>query len=98
MRVLITNNTLASRAGSELYVRDVALGLLNRGHKPIAYSTELGAAPRELWKLTACGRKNLSSNYADKEKSFQGRRSAGMIFVANGFNLAFDYRPSAVSR
>lgn len=42
MRVLITNNTLAGRAGSELYVRDLALALLRRGHTPLAYSTNLG--------------------------------------------------------
>ncbi len=48
MRVLITNNTLASRAGSELYVRDVALGLLKKGHTPIAYSTELGEVAAEI--------------------------------------------------
>src|SRR5947208_13446093 len=43
MRVLLTNNTLDVRAGTELYVRDVALALLRRGHHPIAYSTRLGA-------------------------------------------------------
>lgn len=51
MRVLITNNTLASRAGSELYVRDLALALLRCGHTPLAYSTNLGEVAREL--LTA---------------------------------------------
>jgi hypothetical protein len=40
--ILITNNTLDHRAGSELYVRDLAIGLLKRGHTPIAYSTQLG--------------------------------------------------------
>ncbi|HEV7475283.1 MAG TPA: glycosyltransferase [Pyrinomonadaceae bacterium] len=48
LRVLITNNTLAGRAGSELYVRDTALALLNLGHRPVAYSTVLGAVAREL--------------------------------------------------
>lgn len=48
MRVLITNNTLAERAGSEMYVRDVALSLLRRGHQPVAYSTRLGAVAGEL--------------------------------------------------
>ena len=48
LRVLITNNTLAGRAGSELYVRDTATELLKRGHSPIAYSTLLGAVAREL--------------------------------------------------
>ena len=48
LRVLITNNTLAARAGTELYARDVALELLKRGHSPIAYSTTLGEVAREL--------------------------------------------------
>ena len=48
LRVLITNNTLDTRAGSELYVRDLALGLLRRGHAPVAYSTVLGEVADEL--------------------------------------------------
>ena len=50
LTVLITNNTLADRAGTELYVRDVALELVKRGHSPIAYSTTLGEVARELEK------------------------------------------------
>jgi hypothetical protein len=53
LRVLITNNTLDNRAGSELYVRDLALALLERGHTPIAYSTRLGEVARELRAATA---------------------------------------------
>lgn len=52
MRVLLTNNTLAARAGSELYVRDVALALLARGHQPIAYSRRLGEVAEELRSAT----------------------------------------------
>jgi hypothetical protein len=48
LRILITNNTLDTRAGSELYVRDVAIGLLKRGHTPIAYSATLGEVAREI--------------------------------------------------
>jgi hypothetical protein len=48
MRILITNNTLATRAGSELYVRDLAIELLRRGHEPIAYSPLLGAVAEDL--------------------------------------------------
>jgi hypothetical protein len=48
LRVLITNNTLAARAGSELYVRDVVAALLERGHLPIAYSTRHGEVAQEL--------------------------------------------------
>ncbi|MBW8780820.1 MAG: glycosyltransferase [Verrucomicrobia bacterium] len=48
MRVLITNNSLAEHAGTELYVRDVAFALRRRGHDPIAYSSRLGAVAEEL--------------------------------------------------
>ncbi|HSE84831.1 MAG TPA: glycosyltransferase [Candidatus Binatia bacterium] len=48
LRILITNNTLAGRAGTELYVRDVALALLDRGYSPIAYSSLLGEVADEL--------------------------------------------------
>jgi len=48
LTVLLTNNTLADRAGSEMYLRDVALGLLARGHHPVAYSSRLGDVAQEL--------------------------------------------------
>ncbi|MEO6325531.1 MAG: glycosyltransferase [Thermoanaerobaculia bacterium] len=48
LRVLLTNNTLANRAGSELYVRDVATALLRAGHAPVAYSPVLGDVADEL--------------------------------------------------
>ncbi len=48
LRVLITNTALASFAGTETYVRDLALGLLRRGHTPILYSPVLGDIAREL--------------------------------------------------
>jgi len=48
MRVLITNHILSNYAGTELYVRDLATSLLNRGHTPIVYSTQLGQVAREL--------------------------------------------------
>lgn len=52
LTVLITNNTLANRAGSELYVRDIAIALLKRGHTPVAFSTVLGDVARELREAT----------------------------------------------
>jgi len=48
LKVLITNNALAARGGSEMYVRDISLGLQQRGHSPVVYSTQLGAVAREL--------------------------------------------------
>lgn len=47
-RVLITNNTLGPRAGSEMYVRDVAVALLKHGWQPMAFSTVLGEVAAEL--------------------------------------------------
>jgi len=52
LRILITNNTLAGRAGSELYVRDLAIALMKRGHYPVAYSTVLGDVAEELRRAT----------------------------------------------
>lgn len=48
LRVLITNRTLASRTGTELYVRDLAVGLAARGHRPVVYSPVLGEIAREI--------------------------------------------------
>ena len=42
MRVLLTNNTLKWRSGTELYVLDLALRLKRLGHEPVAYSPHLG--------------------------------------------------------
>lgn len=42
MKVLITNNSLSKRSGSELYVQEVAEELIKRGHTVAAYSTNLG--------------------------------------------------------
>src|SRR6266496_4757809 len=52
MKILITNNALAEHAGSELYVRDIALSLLRRGHTPIVFSTLLGKVADELLAAT----------------------------------------------
>ena len=48
MRVLITNTSVAGRTGTEMYVRDLALGLLRRGHRPLIYSPRLGELARRL--------------------------------------------------
>jgi len=48
VRVLLTNNTLAGRAGSELYLMDVARQLKTLGHEPMAFSTYLGEVANAL--------------------------------------------------
>jgi glycosyltransferase involved in cell wall biosynthesis len=60
LRVLIVNDALDRRAGTEVYVRDLALGLLERGHKPIAFSTVLGDVARELQAATVPVIKDLN--------------------------------------
>lgn len=52
LKVLITNNSLRGRTGSELYARDIALGLLERGHTPIVYTPRAGELARELRRET----------------------------------------------
>jgi hypothetical protein len=48
LRVLITNRTLATRTGTELYVRDLAFELAARGHTPIVYTPQPGDIAREI--------------------------------------------------
>ncbi|HYW74147.1 MAG TPA: glycosyltransferase family 4 protein [Pyrinomonadaceae bacterium] len=48
MRVVITNTALENRAGTELYVRDLAYGLKQRGHTALVYSERLGGLAEEL--------------------------------------------------
>lgn len=48
LRVLLTNRVLSHRTGTELYVRDLAIGLLRRGHLPVAYSPRLGPLAAEI--------------------------------------------------
>jgi len=48
LRILITNITLAGRTGTEMYVRDLACELRERGHEPLVYSPEPGPIANEL--------------------------------------------------
>jgi len=48
VRVLLTNGALVNRAGSELYLLEVATRLLALGHSPVAYSPRLGPLAAEL--------------------------------------------------
>ena len=48
LNILIVNATLATLTGTETYVRDLALGLLRKGHTPIVYAPELGPIAAEL--------------------------------------------------
>lgn len=61
LRILIANATMASFTGTETYVRDLALGLLRKGHTPIVYAPELGEIARKLRNATVPVVDNLAS-------------------------------------
>jgi hypothetical protein len=48
VRVLITNASLTSFGGTEVYVRDLAGWLLDHGHSPVVYAPRLGEAATQL--------------------------------------------------
>jgi hypothetical protein len=48
LTILFTNIWLVSRAGSETVTRDLCLGMLRRGHRPIVYAPALGEVAEEL--------------------------------------------------
>ncbi len=48
LRVLITNVTLMTRSGTELYTRDLALELARQGHEPAVLTSATGAIADEL--------------------------------------------------
>jgi hypothetical protein len=60
LKVLIANATLATLTGTETYVRDLALGLLRKGHTPIVYAPELGPIAEELRRHTVAVVDNLN--------------------------------------
>src|SRR6185295_4530161 len=61
LTILIANATLASLTGTETYVRDLALGLLRKGHTPIVYAPELGHIAQELRSSAVSVVDNLNS-------------------------------------
>src|SRR3954451_4638444 len=48
MRILLTNLTLATRTGTEIVTRDLALGLAAAGHTPIVFCPNLGEIAEEI--------------------------------------------------
>lgn len=48
LAVLLTNFELDVRGGTQLYLRDLAVALLARGHRPLAYAPRLGDVAREM--------------------------------------------------
>ena len=57
--MLITNRSLASRSGTELYVAELALALLARGHSPILYAPRRGELAEQLRRQSVIVRSSL---------------------------------------
>jgi hypothetical protein len=60
MKILFTNHGLKVRAGTEVWVRDVALAMLRRGHDVAAYSTALGPVAEEMQQHGVAAVSNLN--------------------------------------
>ncbi|HKV37365.1 MAG TPA: glycosyltransferase family 4 protein [Pyrinomonadaceae bacterium] len=52
LRILITNLRVEGWTGTELFVRDIARGLMRAGHSPVIYSPRLGPLAAEIRKET----------------------------------------------
>jgi Glycosyltransferase Family 4 len=48
LRVLLTNISVSGRSGTETVTRDIALGLLRRGHRPLVYAQQVGPLADQL--------------------------------------------------
>ena len=48
LRVLFTNHRMAGRGGTQMWIRDVAEALLERGHRPVVWSPVLGESAAAL--------------------------------------------------
>lgn len=51
-RILLTNQVLSGRTGTEMYLRDLAPQLLRRGWRPVVYTPQPGGLAEELRRLT----------------------------------------------
>jgi hypothetical protein len=84
LSILLTNNTLALRAGSELWLRDVARSLVARGHHPAAFSLVTGAIADELRRATVPVVSDLS-NYTGTPDLIHGHHHVETLIAALHF-------------
>jgi glycosyltransferase involved in cell wall biosynthesis len=104
LRVLITNNALDRREGTELYVRDLALGLRELGHSPVAYSPVLGEVAEELRQLGIPVERDLDAitvppdvihghHHFEAMTALLRFRSVPALFVCHGWQLWLEAPP-----
>ncbi len=84
LSILFTNNTLALRAGSELWLRDVARSLVARGHRPAAFSLVTGEVADELRCATVPVVSDLS-NYSGTPDLIHGHHHVETLIAALHF-------------
>src|SRR5688500_351980 len=54
MKILLTNLTLATRSGTEIVIRDLALGLAAAGHTPAVFTPDPGPIAQEIRNAGIC--------------------------------------------
>jgi glycosyl transferase family 4 len=84
LSILLTNNTLAERAGTELWVRDVARSLVARGHRPAAFSLVPGQVADDLRRATVPVVSDLS-NYTGTPDLIHGHHHVETLIAALHF-------------
>lgn len=98
MRILITALDLTRRGGAQLFVRDLAIGVLQMGHEPVVYSPALGAVAREIRRWTIPVTSDLRTISAPPEvivgNYHLGTMTAlmrfpdcGAILISHGFDI-----------
>jgi Glycosyltransferase Family 4 len=84
LSILFTNNTLAIRAGSELWIRDVARALVARGHRPAAFTLVPGVVADELRAATVPIVTDLA-NFAGRPDLIHGHHHVETLIAALHF-------------
>ncbi len=104
LTVLITNIELSGRSGTEIVTRNLALGLLARGHLPIVYTNTLGPIAEELRRASIPVTTDITQ-VAEKIDVIHGHHTpvtaiaatnfpeVPAIFLAHDFTSWFDIPP-----
>ncbi len=82
LRVLITNRTLTSRSGTELYVAELAHALMARGHTPIIYAPRRGDLAEVLRLQSVVVRSSLVDMHTPPDVIHGHHRVATMTALA----------------
>ena len=106
MRVLLTNCALAQRTGTELFVAELALQLLRRGHQPMVFAPRLGPLAEALLGRTVPVVPTLSGltatpdvihgqHFFETAAALVRFPEVGALYVCHDWSAWFDEPPKA---